>query len=508
MRRRSTSDATADVAVVGAGIAGLSVAYELSRAGRSVIVLDRGPIGGGMTARTTGHLASELDDYYHVLIEARGIDAAREVCAAQVAAVDRIEAIVREERLDCDFARLDGYLFPAPETDPAVLEKEHAAARRVGLAVDWADEAPIPGLRSGRGLRFPNQGRFHPLKYLNGLIGCLAGAGVRLHGGTTVNDVAEQEDGTVLVRTEAGASAHVGACVVATNSPFNEVDVHYKQAPYRTYAIAARVPRGSVADALFWDTLDPYHYVRLQPGEDGSDWLISGGEDHKSGEADDMEARLARLESWTRTLFPGLGEVEHRWSGQVMEPVDYAALIGRSPTGRNIYMATGDSGQGLTNAVAASLIIGGLDPRARGALRAGARPAARRARRRQGVHRRECRGGREARRETDAGRGRLDRGDPVRRRRDPAPGPEQARRLSRRIRQALQALGRMHACRLHRAVEPVREVLGLPLPRLAFRAGRHGDQRPGGRAARGRVTRIQRCGPIRAWACSAQNTWL
>ena len=241
-----------------------------------------------------------------------------------------------------------------------MLEKEHAAARRVGLAVDWADEPPIPGLRSGRGLRFPNQGRFHPLKYLNGLIGCLAGAGVRLHGGTTVNDVAEQEDGTVLVRTADGATVRAGACVVATNSPFNEVDVHYKQAPYRTYAIAARVPRGSVADALFWDTLDPYHYVRLQPAEDGSDWLISGGEDHKSGEADDMEARLARLESWTRTLFPGLGEVEHRWSGQVMEPVDYAALIGRSPTGRNIYMATGDSGQGLTNAVAASLIIGGL----------------------------------------------------------------------------------------------------------------------------------------------------
>ena len=104
-----------------------------------------------------------------------------------------------------------------------------------------------------------------------------------------------------------------------------------KQAPYRTYAIAARVPRGSVADALFWDTLDPYHYVRLQPAEDGSDWLISGGEDHKSGEADDMEARLARLESWTRTLFPGLGEVEHRWSGQVMESVDYAAFIGRKP---------------------------------------------------------------------------------------------------------------------------------------------------------------------------------
>jgi glycine/D-amino acid oxidase-like deaminating enzyme/nitrite reductase/ring-hydroxylating ferredoxin subunit len=354
------ADATTDVAVVGAGIAGLSIAYELARAGRGVIVRDRGPIGGGMTARTTGHLASELDDYYHVLIDTVGLEAARQVCMAQTAAVDRIEAIVREEGIDCDFARLDGYLFLAPDSDPAVLDKEHEAARQVGLKVERVERAPIPGLQRGPCLRFPNQGRFHPLKYLDGLIRCLKRDGARLHGGTTVNDVAEQEDGAVLVRTEDGVTVRAGACAVATNSPFNEVEVHYKQAPYRTYAIAARVPRGSVADALFWDTLDPYHYVRLQPAEDGSDWLISGGEDHKTGEADDMEARFERLAAWTRALFPSLGEIEHRWSGQVMEPVDYAALIGRSATGRNIYMATGDSGQGLTNAVAASLIVSGL----------------------------------------------------------------------------------------------------------------------------------------------------
>ena len=355
------SDRTAGVAVVGAGIAGLSTAYELARSGEKVTILDRGSIGGGMTARTTAHLASALDDYYHVLIAGHGIETARQVCRAQTDAIDRIETIVREERIDCDFRRLDGYLLRAPETEPEVLDKEYEAARQVGLDVVWAEAAPVPSAPTGRCLRFLNQARFHPLKYLNGLVRCLERHGAELYSGTIVNDVAEQEDGTVLVHTASGRVVRARACVVATNSPFHEVQVHFKQAPYRTYAVAGRVPRGSVEDALFWDTLDPYHYVRLQPSEDGaSDWLISGGEDHKTGEADDMEARFERLEAWTRALFPSFGHVEHRWSGQVLEPVDYAAFIGRSTDSRNVYFATGDSGQGMTNGVAASLIISEL----------------------------------------------------------------------------------------------------------------------------------------------------
>jgi glycine/D-amino acid oxidase-like deaminating enzyme/nitrite reductase/ring-hydroxylating ferredoxin subunit len=355
-----TADATADVAVVGAGIAGLSIAYELMRAGERVVVLDRGPVGGGMTARTTGHLASELDDYYHELIDLHGLDAARQVYEAQAAAIDRIEAIVRDEAIDCDFRRLDGYLFLAPATDPSVLEKEFAAARQLGVGVDWAERAPMPGQSTGRCLRFRNQGRFHPLKYIGGLVRAIQARGGRLHAETTVNEVAPQQDGGVLVRTDGGATIRARACAVATNSPINEVKIHSKQAPYRTYALAGRIAAGSVEDALYWDTLDPYHYVRLQPAGEGSAWLISGGEDHKSGEASDMEERFHRLEAWTRERFPSLGEIEHRWSGQVLEPADYAAFIGPSPTSANIYMATGDSGQGLTNGVAAGLIITAL----------------------------------------------------------------------------------------------------------------------------------------------------
>src|SRR5215213_6068822 len=213
-----SSDTFADVVVIGAGIAGLSVAYELARAGRSVVVLDRGPIGGGMTARTTAHLASELDDRYHELIKVRGLDEARQVYQAQAAAISRIEQIAREEGIDCDFKRLDGFLFRGPGIEIALLDQEFDAARQVGLAgVAWAERAPISGRDTGPCLRFPDQGRFHPLKYLDGLASSIRRNGSRLHADTVV--VGVEEDGeAVVVRTQSGPTVHAHAAVVTTNS--------------------------------------------------------------------------------------------------------------------------------------------------------------------------------------------------------------------------------------------------------------------------------------------------
>ena len=117
-------DEHADVVVVGAGLAGLSAAYEITKAGRSVVVLDAGPIGGGMTARTTGHVSSELDDLYHKLVSMRGLEDARLCYRSMQAAVDRLGEIAQAEGIDCDYRRLDGYLFLAPGDDPEILLRE------------------------------------------------------------------------------------------------------------------------------------------------------------------------------------------------------------------------------------------------------------------------------------------------------------------------------------------------------------------------------------------------
>jgi glycine/D-amino acid oxidase-like deaminating enzyme/nitrite reductase/ring-hydroxylating ferredoxin subunit len=349
-------DAECDTVVVGSGIAGLSTAYELSGQGQKVIVLDRGKIGRGMTARTTAHLSANNDDTFKTMIDRRGEKLAKDFYVSQAASIDRIEEIQASEKIECDFRRVDGFLFPGPQTEQSEIEEEYKASQAAGMPVAYAKGVALKGCEKTRSLRYPNQATFHPTKYLQGLVRCIQQRQGQLFAKTAVVSV-EEEDGVVVVNTEDGQTIRAKNAVVATNSPINDrVALHSKQAPYRTYAMALQLPAGKLPDALFWDTLDPYHYVRQHPGKDFN-YLIVGGADHKSGEADDAEVRYEALEAWIRNLVPDVGGVTHRWSGQVLDTIDYSAFSGRNPGNKNVYVHTGDSGQGMTHGVVGSLII-------------------------------------------------------------------------------------------------------------------------------------------------------
>src|SRR6185503_15055093 len=165
------ADLQADVCIVGGGISGMTTAYLLAREGRSVVVLDDGPIGGGETGRTTAHLSNAFDDRYYEAERLFGERGSRLIAESHTAAIDKIEEIVRDEQLDCDFDRLDGYLFVPPDDSRDILDREIAATRRAGLRdVEWVDRAPINDFDTGPCLRFPRQGQFHPLKYIEGLV--------------------------------------------------------------------------------------------------------------------------------------------------------------------------------------------------------------------------------------------------------------------------------------------------------------------------------------------------
>jgi Rieske Fe-S protein len=129
--------------------------------------------------------------------------------------------------------------------------------------------------------------------------------------------------------------------------------------PLRTFVIGATVPAGSIRKGLYWDTSDPYHYVRLSRSSSAaSDVLIVGGEDHKTGQADDAEARNVKLEKWARVRFPMMTEIDSAGPGQVMQPVDGLAFIGRNPMDEpNVYIATGDSGNGITHGTVAGMLL-------------------------------------------------------------------------------------------------------------------------------------------------------
>lgn len=347
-----------DICIVGAGIAGLTTAYLLGREGRSVVVLDDGLIGGGMTGRTTAHLSNAYDDRYVEIEKVHGAEAARLTAESHTAAIYKISQIVSAEKINCDFEWLDGFLFAAKPDDVEPLNDELAAAHRAGLtAVEKVARAPIESFDTGPALRFPRQAQFHPIKYLEGLSRAIMRDGGRIFVQTHATKI-QGDTNKAQVETSHGPVVNSEVVVVATNTPVNDrVAIHTKQAPYVTYVIGVRVPRGSVTRALYWDTGDPYHYVRLQ-SENDYDVLIVGGEDHKTGQANDGQERLGRLEQWTRERFPQAGAVEYHWSGQVMEPVDGLAFIGRNPLDDdNVYIATGDSGQGMTHGTIAGMLL-------------------------------------------------------------------------------------------------------------------------------------------------------
>jgi glycine/D-amino acid oxidase-like deaminating enzyme/nitrite reductase/ring-hydroxylating ferredoxin subunit len=346
---------------VGSGIAGLSTAYELVCRGQKVAVLDRGRIAGGMTSRTSAHLTSQSDDGFKTLTQVRGLDGAKAFYESHAAAIDRIEAIAQGERIECHFRRVNGYLFPAIGKDPAEeLTPEFEATKKIGMPIERHTGLPFKGLEQVRSLRYPNLATFHPLRYLRGVADAFVRRGGTLFADTTVTAV-EEKGGVVTVRTANNASLQAANAVIATNSPINDmVALHTKLAPYRTYAMAITIERDSIEDALYWDTLDPYHYVRLENGRGATQYIIVGGADHKTGEADDGWARFEGIESWIRALLPKLGNVTHRWSGQTLDPVDYAAFIGRNPGNDHVFVHTGDSGQGLTHGVAGSLLLSQL----------------------------------------------------------------------------------------------------------------------------------------------------
>jgi glycine/D-amino acid oxidase-like deaminating enzyme/nitrite reductase/ring-hydroxylating ferredoxin subunit len=322
-------------------------------------VLDRGKIGSGMTARTTAHLSANNDDTFKTMIDKRGEKLARDFYVSQQAAIDRIDTIQSAESIPCDFRRVDGFLFPGPKTSQSEIEEEHKASEQAGMPVRYAAGIPLRGYEKTRCLRYPNQATFHPTKYLKGLAYCIEARGGKLFADTAVMRVDEEDDG-VVVTTEGGVKVRAKHAVIATNSPINDrVALHSKQAPYRTYAMALELPRGKLPDALYWDTLDPYHYVRQHPGK-AQDYLIVGGADHKSGEADDAEIRYEALEAWIRNLVPDVGGVTHRWSGQVLDTIDYSSFSGRNPGSKNVFVHTGDSGQGITHGVVGSLIIAAM----------------------------------------------------------------------------------------------------------------------------------------------------
>jgi len=353
-------DITTEVAVIGAGISGLTTAYLLAKEGKKVVVIEDGEIASGETSRSTAHISNAFDDHYFEVAKLHGKDAAAIVAESHTAAIDQIDAIVTKEGIDCEFERVDGFLFPASHnsSDIGDVNKEYFAAKEAGLQdVELLQELPIPSIKASPVLRFPRQGQFNPVKYLFGLANVLKNLGVQIFTNTHAAHFTSGHPQVVLTSDNVSVTAEF--LVVATNVPVNDrIEMYTKLDPERTVVLVAKIPKGSVKKALYWDTLENYHYIRTAPLNDVSDYLLVGGEDYRVGENSQTNERIEALKSWTKAFFPMIEQVIGIYTGQIIEPVDTIAYIGRNPLDSdNVFIITGDSGNGITHGTIGGILI-------------------------------------------------------------------------------------------------------------------------------------------------------
>ncbi|KAF2415201.1 DAO-domain-containing protein [Tothia fuscella] len=368
-------DLETDICIIGAGIAGISIAYELIQRGRQVTLLEAREVLSGETGRTSGHLANALDDGYTEIQKKHGSSGAQVAADSHRWAIERVGEIAKDLAIECEFRKLPGYeisQFPQGTRDHDEelkgLKEEVAHAKALGMEVEFRDDLVVKGwdgaIDQRGGAVFHNQATFHPTKYLSGVLKWLKEQPkFQLFTHTRVQSIEEKGieilgmgHKTVKIGTEAGNVVQCNHAVEATCVPLQKLSVIAQEEYYRTYCIAIRVPKGYVEDCLLYDEAEEYMYVRLTACDERDDYLVIGGCDHKVGQ-EDPSGRFEELEQWVRDRFTKAGSVDYKWSGQVFEPVDYMAFIGKNQGQKHTFIVTGDSGNGLTHGVLAGKLI-------------------------------------------------------------------------------------------------------------------------------------------------------
>lgn len=347
-----------DVVVIGGGISGITTAYLLKQAGHKVALLERHRLAGMDTGHTTAHLTCVTDKRLTSLVRWYGEDHARAAWDAGIAAIDQIYHNVEQEGIDCDFRWVPVYLHTPlrqPEVRPAdrkQLVAEAELAGKLGFPARFLEAVPYVGRP---GMELANQALFHPRKYLRELVRRIPGGGSYVFESSPAGEIKEMP---LSVQVN-GHQVTCGQVAIMTNNPIVGTQslvkatlFQTKLSLYTSYVVGARIPTGLIPEASYWDSDDPYYYLRIEPGR-GYDYAIFGGEDHKTGQEQDTRRPYRHLIERLRELVPP-AKVDRRWSGQIIETHDGLPYVGE--VAEHQFMATGYCGNGMTFATVGALM--------------------------------------------------------------------------------------------------------------------------------------------------------
>ncbi|GAB4466827.1 MAG: FAD-dependent oxidoreductase [Elainellaceae cyanobacterium] len=345
---------TVDVGIVGAGIAGLTAAYQLAKSGKTVAVIDAGAIAAGVSGHTTAKVTSLHQLIYAQLIKDLGEDKARLYAEANQTAVEFVAQLVEREQIDCDFSRQTAYTFAESADQLQAVRDELEAAQKLGLPASFVTETSLPFPVLGA-VAFDQQAQFHPRRYLAHLARAIAADSRNYI--FEYSRVLEINEGEPCQVVTAQGTIHAKDVLVTTNLPFLDQGLFFaKSYAKRSYIIAAPIEGDRAPQGMFIGTGEGYRSIRTTPYQDRL-LLLIGGEGHKTGSDEATEERFERLEEYARSRF-GVREIAYRWSSQDFVSFDKVPYVGKlTPMTHHLYVATGFSLWGMSNGTAAGLVL-------------------------------------------------------------------------------------------------------------------------------------------------------
>lgn len=353
---RASTTQIFDTLIVGAGITGLTTALLLQQKGHQCIVADAHSPGYGTTGGTSAHINTFADTTFAEVESDFGQEEARQFATAIAESVALIHSMVEKHDIDCDFEWKQGYVYAETDKETQQLDDLYQSALRAGVAAEPAPDAPAP-LPFRKAVVFDKQAQFHPLKYIQGLQKAFTDLGGVVVENTLIDHVDSNDEYHTAYAGERAIKAR--AVVYATHIPPGGINVlHFRNAPYRSYVIAATLKEDAYPDALIYDMQDPYHYFRTHT-IDGQKYLVAGGHDHKTAHGDPAQS-FADLIDYTRKCYP-VDEIATQWSAQYYVPADGLPYIGQLPgTSGGIYVATGFNGNGMILGTVSAIVLSDL----------------------------------------------------------------------------------------------------------------------------------------------------
>lgn len=343
-----------DTIVIGGGITGVTTALLLQKEGRKCLLLEKHNLCFGTTGGTTSHLNTFFDTTYDIIQNDFGEEGAQLVAKATRQSLDLFKQHILEYNIDCGYEEKDGYVYSQTDEQTEQLKKIFEASKLAGAEANYVNDIPLP-IPFQKAIAFKRQAQIHPTKYVLALAKAFEEKGGVIIQQCKVNEVTKRDDDLLNVDTTRGMFKvqHVIWC---THIPPGINLLHFRCAPYRSYAMAVKLKNGNYPNGLAYDMYDPYHYYRTQD-INGEKYLIVGGEDHKTAHEENTEMCFMHLESHVRKFFD-VEQVVSKWSSQYFEPSDGLAYIGHLPGNPDqVYVATGFSGNGITYSHIAAITL-------------------------------------------------------------------------------------------------------------------------------------------------------